>query len=136
MAAVRLANILAGEDPAAYDELLARIRAAVKPLDIIEEMFIADVVSLEWEVLRWRRLKLSLIQARGLKALENFLVEQLESNYDLHEEHFAELSRKNSSETTCRRTRRITAETLAAECAQNDRTMPTPSSTRSFAASA
>jgi hypothetical protein len=28
--------------------------AAVKPVDIIDEMFIADVVSLEWEVLRWR----------------------------------------------------------------------------------
>jgi hypothetical protein len=61
---------LAGEDAAAYDQLLARICAVVKPIDIIDEMFIADVVSLEWEVLRWRRLKSSLPQARGLKALE------------------------------------------------------------------
>ena len=66
--------LLEGEDAAAYDELLARICAAVKPVDIIDEMFIADVVSLEWEVLRWRRLKSNLIRARGLKALENFLV--------------------------------------------------------------
>ena len=65
--------LLEGEDAAAYDELLARICAAVKPVDIIDEMFIADVVSLEWEVLRWRRLKSSLIRARGLKALEGFL---------------------------------------------------------------
>jgi hypothetical protein len=43
-------QLLEGEDPAAYDELLARFRAAVKPVDIIEEMFIADVVALEWEV--------------------------------------------------------------------------------------
>jgi hypothetical protein len=47
-------QLLEGEDAAAYDELLARIRAAVKPADIAEEMFIADVVTLEWEVLRWR----------------------------------------------------------------------------------
>ena len=37
-------QILEGEDAAAYDELLARICDAIKPADIIEEMFIADVV--------------------------------------------------------------------------------------------
>ena len=80
--------LLEGEDAAAYDELLARVCAAVKPADIIDEMFIADIVVLEWEVLRWRRLKWTLMQETGLKALELFLVEQLESNYALHEEHF------------------------------------------------
>lgn len=79
--------LLEGEDAAAYDEFLIRIRAAVNPVDIIDDMFIADVVSLEWEVLRWRRLKLSLIRTRGLKALEGFLATKLE--YDLYSEHFA-----------------------------------------------
>jgi hypothetical protein len=32
---------------AAYDQLHARIWAAVKPIDIIDEMFIADIVFLE-----------------------------------------------------------------------------------------
>ena len=54
--------ILEGEEAAAaYDELFGRVCAAVKPVDVIDEMFMADVVALEWEVLRWRRLKLSLI---------------------------------------------------------------------------
>src|SRR5262249_41650181 len=70
--------LLEGEDASAYDQLLGRICAAVKPVDIIDEMFIADVVSLEWEVLRWRRLKRSLIRARGLEALEYFLAKHLE----------------------------------------------------------
>ena len=54
-------------------------------------MFIADVVSLEWEVLRWRRLKLNLIRTRGLKALESFLAKKLDCDlyYDLYSEHFA-----------------------------------------------
>jgi hypothetical protein len=38
--------LLDGEDAAAYDELLARIHAAVKPGDIIEAMLISDVASL------------------------------------------------------------------------------------------
>ena len=111
-------QILEGEDAAAYDELLARICDAIKPVDTIEEMFIADVVSLEWEVLRWRRLKWTLVQATGLKALEHFLVKQLEANYALHEEHFerylAEILRNNPPEGQA-----DSAEMLAAECAPN-----------------
>jgi hypothetical protein len=36
--------LIEGEDAAAYDQLVARIFAAVKPVDVIDEMFTADVV--------------------------------------------------------------------------------------------
>jgi hypothetical protein len=111
--------LIAGEDAAAYDQLLARVCSAVKPVDIIEEIFIADLASLEWEVLRWRRLKSNLIQARGCKALQRFLIEQLESNYALHEEHFqgylAEILKNNLPEEQAHAAGR-----LATECARND----------------
>jgi hypothetical protein len=80
--------LLKGEDAAAYAQLLGHFCVAVKPVDIIDEMFMADVASLECEVLRYRRLKSSLIQAHGLKALESFLAEQLD--YDLYWEHVAD----------------------------------------------
>ena len=48
----------------------------------------ADVVASEWEFLRWSRLKLSLIRARALKALEDFLGEKLDS--DLCREYFTD----------------------------------------------
>ena len=48
---------LQGEDPAGYWELHARFRSAVKPPDMIQEMLVADVVWLEWDGLRLRRLK-------------------------------------------------------------------------------
>jgi hypothetical protein len=48
--------ILGGEE-AAYDELIGRVYAAVKPVDVIDEMLIADLVASEWEFLRWSRLK-------------------------------------------------------------------------------
>jgi hypothetical protein len=78
--------LLEGEDAAAYDELLARVCAAVKPADIIYEMLIADVISSEWDVLRWRRLKWTWLREGGLKRLESFLAEQLD--YDLYSEYF------------------------------------------------
>jgi hypothetical protein len=109
--------LLEGEDTAAHDEFLIRIRAAVNPVDIIDDMFIADVVSLEWEVLRWRRLKLSLIRTRGLKALEGFLATKLE--YDLYSEHFAtdltKILQDNLPEDQA-----DSAQTLACRCAQNE----------------
>src|SRR5262249_4436525 len=64
--------LLEGEDAAAYDQLLARLWAAVKPVDIIDEIFIGDVAALEWEVLKWRRLKWTLMQEDILKALKIF----------------------------------------------------------------
>jgi hypothetical protein len=112
--------ILEGEDAAAYEELLARIRSAVKPVDVIEEMFVADVVWLEWEVLRWHRLKVSLIRARGLKALEDFLYEQLDENYELYSEEFAnclaEFLQENLPEDQAK-----DAQSLADQYAENGR---------------
>jgi len=111
--------LLEGEDAEAYDELLARMCAAVKPVDVIDEMLIADIVALEWEVLRWRRLKRTLMRKRGLKALKRFLIEQLESNYDLHEEHFqsylTEILEDNLPPEQA-----DSAEMLAAECTPNN----------------
>ena len=81
--------VLEGEDAAAYDQLLARICAAVKPVDIIDEMFIADVVSLEWEVLRWRRLKWTLLRAIEFERLQELVAKRLDyDHYALYKEYF------------------------------------------------
>ena len=79
--------ILAGEE-AAYDELTGRVYAAIKPVDVIDEMLIADAVATEWEFLRWRRLKFSLIQACAANGLKGFLNSNLD--YDLYRERFVE----------------------------------------------
>src|SRR5262249_8288675 len=39
--------LLVREDAVAYDALFAIFRAAVKPVDIFDEMFVADMVSLQ-----------------------------------------------------------------------------------------
>lgn len=69
--------LLDGEDPVAYDELLARVSGAVKPTEALEEIWVRDVVDLAWETLRLRRIKASLFNAnasRGLQELlENFM---------------------------------------------------------------
>ena len=80
-------------------------------------MFVADVASLEWDVLRWRRLKSSLIRARGLEALEEFFSEKLD--YNLYSEDFAddlaEILQDNLPEDQAK-----DAQTLARKCAENE----------------
>ena len=111
--------VLEGEDAAAYDELVGRVCAAVKPVDVIDEMFIDDIVSLEWEILRWRRLKRTLMREPALKALKLFLIEQLESNYALHEEHFKSYLTQILQDNLPPK-QADSAEMLAAECTPNN----------------
>jgi hypothetical protein len=110
-------QLLVGEDAAAYDELLARICAAVKPVDIIDEIFISDAMSSEWEVLRYRRFKWSLIRECGLELLRCFLAKHLD--YDLYSEYFAddlaEILQDNLPEDQAE-----DAQTLARKCARNE----------------
>jgi hypothetical protein len=70
--------LLEGEVAAAYEELSARSFAALRPGDVIEEMLVADIVALHWQILRWRRLQSTLINAGCQNALESFLFDELD----------------------------------------------------------
>src|SRR5215475_13842738 len=65
--------LLEGEDTAAYDELLVRITGAVKPADILEEIWVRDIVDLVWEAFRLRRLKANLMTTVAHNGLRKIL---------------------------------------------------------------
>jgi hypothetical protein len=65
--------LLEGEDTAAYDELLLQISGIVKPADILEEIWVRDIVDLVWEVFRLRRLKANVITAVAHEGVERIL---------------------------------------------------------------
>ena len=67
------APLLAGEDASAYEALKGRIRAAVAPNDVIEEIWVRDVLDLLWETMRLRRLKAKLMQAAAHEGLDELL---------------------------------------------------------------
>ena len=65
-------RLFAGEDAAAYDSLLRRVSDVVKPADVLEEIWLQDVVDLSWEVARLRRTKAEFLNSsahRGLRKL-------------------------------------------------------------------
>jgi hypothetical protein len=74
--------VILGEDARKFEELHARITAAVKPREAIEEIWVRDVADLAWEVLRLRRLKASLLLTcahAGLVRVLKPLVESTEA---------------------------------------------------------
>ena len=62
--------LLDGESQEVYDALLARVTGTVNPKDILEEMWVHDIVDLDWEVLRLRRLRAALLSSSAGRGLE------------------------------------------------------------------
>jgi hypothetical protein len=69
-----------GESEESYNHLHDRVRSAVLPEDVIEEIWVRDIVDLFWETLRLRRLKAKLMDAASSKGLERVLA-TLETDY-------------------------------------------------------
>jgi hypothetical protein len=66
--------LLDGESQEVYETLLARVTGTVNPKDIIEEIWVRDIVDLVWDIPRLRRLKVALLSSsagRGLDKLYN-----------------------------------------------------------------
>jgi hypothetical protein len=70
----------AGEDSAAYHDLADRIAAAVEPADVLEEIWVRDVVDLVWDVVRLRQFKAQLFTVAASDGMAEIL-------YDLGEQY-------------------------------------------------
>jgi len=65
--------LLPNESAADYEGLKARLRAKIVPRDVIEEIWLRDILDLQWEVLRMRRLKSRLLSNSSPAGLESLL---------------------------------------------------------------
>jgi hypothetical protein len=88
----------------------------VHPVDVIDEILVADLVALEWDVLRWRRLKVGLLQTRELRMLTDFLSGRA-LDYDLYREHF-ENDLQQVLQDKLEKDQADVAQTLAHDCAE------------------
>jgi hypothetical protein len=65
--------ILPGEDRSAYAALLERLSGDVKPKDMVERIWVRDIVDHTWEILRLRRIKKGLVSPAVQIALSKHL---------------------------------------------------------------
>jgi hypothetical protein len=59
------APTLKTEDDEIYWNCMERFVKCVEPQDVIEWLWVKDVVDLSWEILRFRRLKIDLVESTG-----------------------------------------------------------------------
>ena len=64
---------LEGEDDQLYARLLEQVKTAISPGDIIEEFWGRDDMDLQWEVIRFRRLKACLLNAHAAPKITDIL---------------------------------------------------------------
>jgi hypothetical protein len=81
-------SLVEGEDKAAFDDLYDQLFDAIRPNDLIDEMYIADIVAEEWELLRWRRIKSATLSRLRSRVLRSFLEESID--YLHFQENFQE----------------------------------------------
>jgi hypothetical protein len=78
--------LLITESADEFDALRDALEREIKPRGIIEQMYVHDICSIVWEILRLRRCKVMIINAAFRSALEQLLVPLLKGpdQYDYH----------------------------------------------------
>lgn len=71
------APVLITESRQAYKRLRRDVKKEIVAKGAIERMFLADIFHLQWEIRRWRRVKVALLNAAFRDALPSFLAELL-----------------------------------------------------------
>ena len=81
-------TLLRGEEAKAFHKLSERINKTVKPADALEEMWVADVVHLQWELQRLQESKIQLIHLKyeeGLREVLNSVLGEMNATFLLNE---------------------------------------------------
>ena len=87
-------SLVLGEDAKAYNKLASLIAGAVKPIDYLEYIWVRDMISLEWDILRHRRIKAEIINGAKIEALKVLLVPLMASAVFEDDERVAFLAQK------------------------------------------
>src|SRR5262245_26192764 len=67
--------LLRSESEGEFDQLLRALKAEIQPHGVIEDMYVAEIAIIIWEILRLRRCKMTILNAAFRQALRNFIDE-------------------------------------------------------------
>ena len=70
------APVLEGENKADYIGLLEQVRRQVTPRDVIEQIYVRDIVDLTWELMRSRRIKVATLHKGQVRAVHQLAATQ------------------------------------------------------------
>jgi hypothetical protein len=85
--------LIEGEELKNYEALEHSLRSAINPSDILEELWFRDMVDAQWEILRFKKMKVSILdmsKLRALKALKQERYGIYESQKDIGAQTYSE----------------------------------------------
>jgi hypothetical protein len=56
--------LIPGESASDYEQLLAAVTNTMQPADFLEAIWTRDIVDLQWDIIRFRRIKADLVTYR------------------------------------------------------------------------
>ena len=86
LALLPVSPLLITESPDDFDRIRDAFDQELKPRGIVEQMYVADIAYIAWEILRLRRCKAGIINSAFLQALERLLKQFLRQpgGFNLH----------------------------------------------------
>ena len=69
--------LIPGELAEDYERLLADLTNAMKPIDVMESIWTRDIVDLQWDIMRFRRIKADLIDLKREHLIEQVCVQEI-----------------------------------------------------------
>jgi hypothetical protein len=83
-------RVLITESSAGFDAVRTALEQEIRPRGIIERMYVNDISSIVWEMLRLRRCKTAIINMGFRAALENLLSQLLKNDLTCNQDFLAE----------------------------------------------
>jgi len=106
--------VLGSESEREFEQLLGALKAEIQPHGVIEDMYVAEIAIIIWEILRLRRCKMTILNAAFRRALRDLIDESawqavpLEDRTDLPSSFgFPSLEFKPMSEAELERSRKV-----------------------------
>jgi hypothetical protein len=87
--------LLEGENLEAFQSLKSHLYSTVKPTDIIEQLWVYDLLNLVWETIRLRRLRAHLLKASAPDGLERVIL-PIAPNYEKRKQLIQEWAQGDS----------------------------------------
>ena len=85
--------LIYGENIQDYEALEHSIRSSILPADVLEEIWTRDIVDAQWEILRYKKIKASILNAskhRSLESLKQEVLGPYEAKRDLKVDTYPE----------------------------------------------
>jgi hypothetical protein len=73
--------LIQGEDIRDYETLEHQLRTSIKPIDIIDEIWLQDILTSQWEIIRLKNIKVAILKSAQFRVFGSLAEDRLGHGY-------------------------------------------------------